>query len=368
MFLQQPDSAFRYFHKGLEIAEGAGDKNLQSLLTQNLSVAYNNNKKQYDKAEIYLRQSYSLNTDSAEIPRYYLNFAKLFTGMGQTDSVTWYKEQLKLHVKDSKTNNPLKASIYRFLATTEKEKDNFNNAFNYQDAYMHVVEEIANARLQQSVYEIQRKYDYEMMRNRHERKVAFLQFWTIILLLAIVLGGFFFSWYTFRQKTKFLHTQQHIGILRGMAAELNKSFVDKISVKDQDLRELLLWKFDVVKKSALLDQYATSKMNASELVKIFHQIVYKGNKNDHWQNIFSVFNQMNTDVSERVNRMFPSLSETEYKIVLLTYAGMSVRDISVVLCLSPNTVQTYRTVLRKKLGIDDLSLDTAIYLKEVLDK
>ena len=96
--------------------------------------------------------------------------------------------------------------------------------------------------------------------------------------------------------------------------------------------------------------------------------VVKGNKNDHWQNIFSVFNQTNPGVSEKVKQTFPSLSETEYKIVLLTYARMSVRDISVVLCISPNTVQTYRTVLRKKLGIDDLTLDTAIYLKEVLDK
>ncbi len=366
MFLQQPDSAFRYFHKGLEIAEVAGDKNLQSLLSQNLSVAYTN-KKQFDKAEIYLRQSYSLNADSAEIPRYYLNFAKLFTGIGQTDSVTWYKEQLKLHVKDSKTNNPLKASIYRFLAATEKEKENFSNAFNYQDEYIHVVEEIANARLQQSIYEIQRKYDYEMMKNRHERRVAFLQLWAIILLLAIVLGGSFFSWYTFRQKTKYLRTQQQIEILRGVAAELNKSLENKILAKEQDLRELLLWKFDVVKKSALLDQYSASKMNAAELVKIFHQIVYKGNKNGHWQNILSVFDQMNVGVSEKVKHMFPTLSETEYKIVLLTYAGMSVRDISVVLCISPNTVQTYRTVLRKKMGIDDLSLDTAIYLKEVFD-
>ncbi len=76
---------------------------------------------------------------------------------------------------------------------------------------------------------------------------------------------------------------------------------------------------------------------------------------------------MNVGVSEKVKHMFPTLSETEYKIVLLTYAGISVRDISVVLCISPNTVQTYRTVLRKKMGIDDLSLDTLLYLKEVFD-
>ena len=68
-----------------------------------------------------------------------------------------------------------------------------------------------------------------------------------------------------------------------------------------------------------------------------------------------------------MRRLFPNLTETEYRITLLTYAGMSVKDISVILHLSAHTVQTYRTGLRKKFGIDDISVDTTTYLKEVLD-
>ena len=368
MFLlsAEKDSAFRYFHKGLEIAEIAGNRELQSLLAQNLSVAYRN-EKQYDKAETYLNQSFRLNTDSAKLPRYYLNFALLYTGMGRQDSAAWYTEQLKQQINDSLTDNYLKASLYRYLAETEKEKGNFNAAFNYQDLYTNVVEKITKERLQQSVYETQRKFDYERMRNRHERQVTVFQFWFIMLLLAILIGGASFSWYTLRQRTRLLHTQEHIETLREIAAEMNKSFESKISVKDQNLRELLLWKFDVVKKSALMEQHSTSEMSAAELIKIFHQIVYRGNKNGHWQNILSVFDQVNPGISEKMRRLFPNLTETEYRITLLTYAGMSVKDISVILHLSAHTVQTYRTGLRKKFGIDDISVDTTTYLKEVLD-
>jgi tetratricopeptide (TPR) repeat protein len=317
MFLlsAEKDSAFRYFHKGLKIAEIAGNKKLQSLLAQNLSVAYRN-EKQYDKAETYLNQSFRLNTDSTKLLRYYLNFALLYTGIGQKDSVTWYTEQLKQQINDSLTDSYLKASLYRYLAETEKEKGNFNAAFNYQDLYTNVVEEITKERLQQSVYETQRKYDYEIMRNRHERQVTVFQFWFIILLMVILIGGAFFSWYTLRQRTRLLHTQEHMESLREIAAELNKSFESKISVKDQDLRELLLWKFDVIKKSALMEQHSTSKMSAAELIKIFHQIVYRGNKNDHWQNILSIFDQVNPGISEKMRRLFPSLTETEYRIML----------------------------------------------------
>jgi DNA-binding HTH domain-containing proteins len=364
--LNHMDSAFISFHKGLELAENKGDNKLQGLLAQNLSVVYKETN-QFEKAETYLRQSFRLNTDSAKLPRYYLNFALLYIGMGRQDSATWYTEQLKQHIDDSLTDNYLKASIYRYLAVTEKEKGNFNAAFNYQDRYTNVVEEITKEQLQQSVYETQRKYDYEIMRNRHERQVTVFQFWFIILLLAILIGGAFFSWYTLRQRTRLLHTQQHIETLREIAAELNRSFESKISAKDQDLRELLLWKFDVVKKSALMDQHSTSKMSAAELIKIFHQIVYRGNKNDYWQNILSIFDQMNPGISEKMRKLFPNLTETEYKIARLTYAGMSVKEISVILHLSSHTVQTYRTGLRKKFGIGDFSVDTVTYLRDVLD-
>ena len=45
---------------------------------------------------------------------------------------------------------------------------------------------------------------------------------------------------------------------------------------------------------------------------------------------------------------------------------MSVRDITIILNLSPNTVQKYRSDLRKKLNIDDKTIDTATYLKGFL--
>lgn len=53
-------------------------------------------------------------------------------------------------------------------------------------------------------------------------------------------------------------------------------------------------------------------------------------------------------------------------MTILTYAEMTVKDISIILDLSPNTVQTYRNRLRKKLNIEDPSIDTLSFLKEKL--
>ena len=363
--IEEYDSAIVYFQRGLDLADSVDNKTLQSVLAQNISIVYRTTK-QYDKAIDYLNQSFNLNNDSSRILRYYLNLSRIYSDMGQSDSAYWYSAKLKNQVDNHRGDMKLQASIYQVLASVEKNNGNYDEAFKYQDKYTTAIEKITEERLEQSVYEVQRKYDYEIMRNHHIQRISSLQSWAILMLIAIVIGGALFSWYTLKQKTEYLKTQQQIEILRGISAELKKSLESKTSASNQNMRELLLWKFDVVKKSALLDQFSTSEMSASEMVKEFRKIVYNGKKDDHWQHILSVINEMNEGVFEKMELLFPNLTETEQKIAVLTYSEMSVRDISIILNLSPNTVQKYRSDLRKKLNIDDKTIDTATYLKGFL--
>ena len=363
--IEEYDSAIVYFQRGLDLADSVDNKTLQSVLAQNISIVYRTTK-QYDKAIDYLNQSFNLNNDSSRILRYYLNLSRIYSDMGQSDSAYWYSAKLKNQVDNHRGDMKLQASIYQVLASAEKNNGNYDEAFKYQDKYTTAIEKITEERLEQSVYEVQRKYDYEIMRNHYIQRISTLQSWAIIMLIAIVIGGALFSWYTLKQKTEYLKTQQQIEILRGISAELKKSLESKTSARNQNMRQLLLWKFDVVKKSALLDQFSTSEMSASEMVKEFRKIVYNGKKDDHWQHILSVINEMNEGVFEKMELLFPNLTETEQKIAVLTYSEMSVRDISIILNLSPNTVQKYRSDLRKKLNIDDKTIDTATYLKGFL--
>ena len=363
--IEEYDSAIVYFQRGLDLADSVDNKTLQSVLAQNISIVYRTTK-QYDKAIDYLNQSFNLNNDSSRILRYYLNLSRIYSDMGQSDSAYWYSAKLKNQVDNHRGDMKLQASIYQVLASVEKNNGNYDEAFKYQDKYTTAIEKITEERLEQSVYEVQRKYDYEIMRNHHIQRISSLQSWAILMLIAIVIGGALFSWYTLKQKTEYLKTQQQIEILRGISAELKKSLESKTSARNQNMRQLLLWKFDVVKKSALLDQFSTSEMSASEMVKEFRKIVYNGKKDDHWQHILSVINEMNEGVFEKMELLFPNLTETEQKIAVLTYSEMSVRDISIILNLSPNTVQKYRSDLRKKLNIDDKTIDTATYLKGFL--
>ena len=365
LLLEQPDSAFLHFQKGLDLAESSGDNNLQSLLAQNLSVFYSS-VNQYERAEKFMRQSYRLNRDSTKLPRYYLNFARIYSGMNLPDSVFLYAELLKQEIEVIK-DDYLKASVYSFLAIREKELGNYDAAFDYQDKYSSALENITRERLEQSAYEIQAKYDYEKMRNESERQLAFLMLWIIILLLGAIIGGALFSWYSIRQKNKLIHVQQQTEILKEIAIELNQSHKSEMVAKDQNIRELLLWKMNVVKKSALLSRYNKKDLTNTQLINEFYKIVYQDNKSDHWHNILVAFEQMNVGLTDKLRTRYPKLTETDFRIAILTYAGMTVRDISFIMDLSANTVQSYRNSLRKKLEITDPSIDTAVFLKRALD-
>jgi tetratricopeptide (TPR) repeat protein len=93
LLLGEQDSAFAAFHKGLELAETSGNSELQSLLTQNLSVAYRE-AEQYNEAVKYLRQSFILNNDTSELLRYCLNFAELYLQTNRPDSLVFLQGQV----------------------------------------------------------------------------------------------------------------------------------------------------------------------------------------------------------------------------------------------------------------------------------
>ncbi len=360
------DSAFLSFHKGLDLAILARDSGFQSVLAQNLSVAYKETGA-YDKAEEYLRQAFALESNTTESYHIYLNFAKLYSQTDQEDSVKVYVDKLKKVITSSE-DLYFKASAYAYLAEVEKENRNHNEAFDYLQKRNSTVEKIMEKRSEQSVLEIQQKYDYEIVRNRYMQMTNQYQRWGILLLAILLTSGTIATLHIIRQKNILLKTRENIDTLRQMAAGLVKSHETEISQKESDFRKLLLWKFDVIKKSALLSTGEDDHNNNSHLVKKFQAIVYNKNATDQWENIESVFNQVNQNISQNIKHRFPQLNETEYRICLLSYAKMSVKEIAVILQISPNTVQTYRTGLRKKLGITNPATDIPLFLRTIVDE
>jgi DNA-binding CsgD family transcriptional regulator len=58
---------------------------------------------------------------------------------------------------------------------------------------------------------------------------------------------------------------------------------------------------------------------------------------------------------ERIKTTYPDLTESERNIVILTFLGFRTKEEAEILHLSLNTVEKYRTNIRKKAGSDAIS-------------
>ncbi len=357
LLLGNVDDALSAFYCGFKLAESANDIVLQSLLTQNLSIAYSEIK-QYKQAENYLFKSFVLNQNVEELPRYYLNFAKLYQFTKQADSVVVYVNYLKQEIELS-NNLYLKASAYDFLAEWEKQQGRYDEAFLYQNQRMEVLTNIMENRNKQSVYAIQQKYDFEKYQNRYNQKFVLYQRWIINLLIILIIGGVLISLFVSRHKRIRQLAMQKIATLK----EMNRDLEISNNQKRQDLRKQLLWRFDVAKKVLEMNKSSISQKEKIMLQQLNRTLYGDTNSEERWDILFHTFNDTLPGFADKIRETYPDLTESEFRICLLTYSGFRVKEIALILEQSHNTIQTRRTQLRKKIG-----LERGVNLADFLDK
>ncbi len=369
MLFDQQDSAFITLSKAVEIAESVNDERLLGILTQNLSIAYML-EKDYQKAVSFLHQSTIINNSKTNRVRYYLNLASIYVKTGQTDSVDYYTNQLE-QMTDSTDNLSLKSSVFQFLAMQNKRRRNYAKAFDFHERHTALVEEIGNRRLEESVYEVQQRYDYVKQQNRYNQQLLQKQHLVIILLIFFLIASLFSVFLLRRvlqQKNRLLSLQNAIDTLNKTAKDLQKQ---KPSEKDrQQLREALLWKFNVLHKSSLLESQLEQmeKTDSKKTTAKFNQIVYGKDNKSQWNALVETMDELNPGLSRFIKNSYPQLNETQYKVCLLSYAGLPSKEIALLINQSVHTVNMARTAIRQKMGLREPGADFCALLREAYEK
>lgn len=364
--LEQRDSAFFALHKGLELAESIKDRELQSLMTQNLSVTYSEEKK-YDEAAFYLHKSYDFNNDSLEVLRYYLNFAELYANTGQNDSLLFYTNKLEQSI-DAADDPFLKGSAYRFLAETAANDKNFEKAYDFQLKWEKWFGKIMEDRVSQSVYKVQQKYDYEKQQSEYDRSLLHRQRLIIILLSFFLLASLlslFLLRRVVQQRNKMLSLQNTIRTLNKTAKDLQKRESVSTGLNEQ-LRETLLWKFNVLHKSSLLksEMEKIEKMDTRKALAIFNRIVHGENKSSEWSTLVDTIDELHLGLSQFIRNTYPQFTDTEYKVCMLSYAELPSKEIALLINQSVHTVNMARTHIRQKMNLQETGADFCAVIKQ----
>lgn len=135
--------------------------------------------------------------------------------------------------------------------------------------------------------------------------------------------------------------------------EMNRDLEAITQQKNTDLHKELLWRLNVAQKVVELNKIMVSgTKNSDSLLKEFNHIVY-GTTDiaEQWNALFNAFNNARPGYADKIRAYYPDLTDNEFRICILTYAGFRVKEIALILKQAPNTIQTRRTEVRKKTGI-----------------
>ena len=386
--MKENDSAFYYYRKGIDCAIRNGNNETQSILLQNLSVLYRECQ-MYDEALSTLRQSLQLNLDVKKYPYYNLNFADIYNLLNQNDSLTYYINLLKNDLECIE-DKPLLTSIYSILSEYEMQRNNYDSALYYQTKRSEMVENIYQEQMEQSVYEIQQKYDFEAEQNRNnvlllnrKNKIVVL---TIFLLIASILIIFFcFRLINNRKNESFLmkkmiylehentelneqknDLREEIAVLNQEKTKLEKQnnsqfnedrinyiqlqieqLHSELELTTEQLKENTQWRTSLMCKIAMVDK--NIKNNGRNIH--FEQIkkyVYGGNIST-WEAIVKSIEKSYPNLSDNIRLKFPEFNENEFRVCILSFMPFSVQDVADILDISTNTVGKIRSNIRKKI-------------------
>ena len=82
------------------------------------------------------------------------------------------------------------------------------------------------------------------------------------------------------------------------------------------------------------------------------QTLQKGlNRNKDWKDFDTYFESLNKNFYLRLKEISPDISPNDLKICALIKLNLSIKEMAVILSISPDSVKTARYRLRKKLSL-----------------
>ena len=334
--LEEYDSCQLCFEQGLEAAQKLGQDENIDYYHYSMSMFYRHqfDNKVYEKEEEGLQllqkavsecyQGLGLYKES--LFRYkdglYDELGILYYQLEQYDSCILYSEkrlefleQMHFKVVPNSTNANNLFRIYKsYEAIGNKEK-----AFEYADCYFEM--KSVWEKQPRAVEQVKNEYDkkLEMMQLQNQQQVKRFQ---LYLLLALVLLSLVVVLWLGNRYRK----NKEIEILR-----------------QKDAYRKLESEFESVSQHSL----QALQQRVMEL--------YKTSGNDMLKRVMAEFEACYPLAKEKIKTTYPDLTESECNIVILSFLGFRTKEEAEILHLSLNTVEKYRTNIRKKAGSDAIS-------------
>lgn len=181
----------------------------------------------------------------------------------------------------------------------------------------------------------------------YEESIWFLQ--SVVLVITIVF--LLFYGFAFFQKIRTKHKNEKILLKERQNLELKRQ-KEIIEIKNKELTESAL---RIIEKDEFIANIKKKlskqkdKVDVNVIKRILRSI--QGNPTSNWAEFEARFTTINQSFYNNLKTKFPNLRQTDLKICALVKLNFSSKDMSKLIGISIDSVNTSRSRLRKKLGL-----------------
>ena len=349
------DSALFHIEKAIDIVKITNDVKAQSTIYQNAYVYHKESDKK-DLAQQYLYMAFIKNQDSIKNNLYNLNILSFLIEDGNVDSAKIYVNKLKGEFDRIEITSSHKASLCEELSRYYSMIDRYDSAFYYQKELSYVLDDINKQNLKQNIYEIQQKYDYELQRNIYQKRLNKRLILTVCVSIVLLLVTIVSFITITKSKRREKDLSKQLDDLSNVKNDYDKFKYEIKESFNNSLKERL----NIIRKVNIFERNNRSNKNVKDIKEYAYGSPYK----TAFEASADVIELSYKDITTFVKKTFPELSETEYKVCVLSIAPISVNDIANIIELGVDSVGKARSNIRKKLKIEGKRASLSEYILE----
>jgi tetratricopeptide (TPR) repeat protein/DNA-binding CsgD family transcriptional regulator len=246
------------------------------------------------------------------------------------------------------------AGLASLKASIAKADGNYRDALGYKEVYDGVMEQINEQERANSVQEIEQLYynkqlmlENENIKRQNRSAIIIYSLITVILLLGLVWAAV--SW---RRKIRQKNGQIEEYLAVANEAELSRNNLlgelDVQKEKEKRLKELLENRFAEIRE--LAGTYYEFGYSKKLQKKVEELLSLQSFGKDMFEVIENVVNAKNNGAMEKIRANYPSITEENFKLLNLIYAGFSPQEISVILNDTPQNIYVRKSRLKRKIS------------------
>jgi tetratricopeptide (TPR) repeat protein len=318
-----------------------------------------------DKAFKYCRIADSITTKKHYyrlLPWVLNNYARLYHNKKQYKLAKQYADSALILSKEQKINS-IRQEALIILNKIYYDMGDYKTSHDYLDKLLYLKDTLNTKIRDDKIKMMELKFEFEKEKSlqKFKNNSKIFKMWTLIggLFIMVLLLFFVIRFQLVKIKNSKLEKEALANEKRNLNKELdlkNRELTNKI-ITLIDKNEIIN---DVIKQ--LTDSELNFKKNNKTYINNIVSSLRMHQKSNIWEEFETIFANIHPDFYKRLKDNYPTLTYKELRLCALIKMNMSSKEISNLLHLNTNSIETARSRIRKKMNLNNSDIKLSDFI------